>query len=242
MSNFAQRILLASGILISWTLSSHAQVFRTQGTMPKYPLLMSKAVQQELKISDEQNKKIQTRIKELIPEGSFMMPPAAAGGGEAGAPKVMMSFSFKGAEGGAPPAGIVGNPEKLGVLPGMPDFKKIDEEVNKLLEQPQRDRLKQIALQREGISAVAHDDNSRVLQLDDEQKELIKEALDHQSRKMQETVQKMLADGGVQQGQLGSLFKKLREQTEKDIQTILSPEQLKKWEELTGPKFDFKSR
>lgn len=243
MSNFARRVLIATGILISWTLTSHAQVFRTQGTMPKYPLLMSKAVQQELKISDEQNKKIQAKIKELTPEGSFMMPPVGpAGDGESGAPKVMMSFSFKGTEGGAPPAGIVVNPDKLGAMPGLPDFKKIDEEVNKLLEQPQRDRLKQLALQREGITAVAQEDTARVLDLDDDQKDLIKQALDHQSRKMQETVQKMMADGGIQQGQLGPLYRKLREQTEKDIQTILSPEQLKKWDELTGPRFDFKSR
>jgi len=210
--------------------------------MPKYPLLFSKGVQHELKIGDEQNKKIQAKIKELTPEGSFVMPPGvASGNGEAGAPKVMMSFSFKSAD-GAPPAGVVVNPDKLGALPGMPDYKKIDDEVNKLLEQPQRDRLKQLALQQQGISAVAQEETARELQVDDEQKDLIKQAVDHQGKKMQETVQKMLADGAIQQGELGSIMKKLREQTEKDIQTILTPEQLKKWEELTGPKFDFKAR
>lgn len=242
MSNFARRILIASGILISWTLTSHAQVFRTQGSLPRYPLLFSKSVQQELKISDEQNRKIQAKVKELTPEGSFMMPPAkASGDGDPGAPKVMMSFSFKGAE-GAPPASVVLDPENLGAMPGLPDFKKIDEEVNKLLEPPQRDRLKQLALQQQGITAVAQEETARLLHLDSEQKDLIKQAVEHQAKKMQETIQKMLADGNIQQGELGSLIKKLREQTEKDIQTILSPEQLKKWDELTGPRFDFKSR
>lgn len=242
MNNSALRLLMTTGILISITLSSHAQVFRTQGTMPKYPLLFSKSVQQELKISDEQIKKIQAKVKELMPQGSFMMPPGvAAGNGEEGAPKVMMSFSFKTAD-GAPPAGVVVNPDKLGALPGMPDYKKIDDEVNKLLEKPQRDRLKQLALQRQGISSVAQEETARELQLDDDQKDLIKQAVDHQAKKMQETIQKMLADGAHQQGELGSIMKKLREQTEKDIQAILTPEQLKKWDELTGPKFDFKAR
>jgi DNA gyrase/topoisomerase IV subunit A len=228
-----------------------AQTFQIGGpgganfSMPKYMMLYTKAVKDELKITAEQDKKIQAKIKELTPEGGMVFAPQGKEGGSSEGPKVTMSFSFKSADGNgaaSPPVAIDGS--KLGALPGMPDFKKIDEEVNKLLEQPQRDRLKQLALQRQGLSALAQDDVAREVQLEAEQKEMVKHILDDQRKKTQEFFQEMMQNNGgqfnIDRTKVTEHMKKQREQTESDLAIVLSPEQKTKWEELQGPKFDFK--
>ncbi|MFO0812805.1 MAG: hypothetical protein U0796_06275 [Gemmatales bacterium] len=224
-----------------------AQVFQFGGpaggaapAMPKYMMLYSKAVKDELKITTEQDKKIQAKIKELTPEGGFVMPQPGKDGAAGDGPKVTMSFSFKSADGGgaaSPPIALGGN------FAGMPDFKKIDEEVNKLLEQPQRDRLKQLALQRQGLTALATDEVAREVQLETEQKEMVKHILDDQRKKTQEFFQEMFQNGGpgnIDRTKVGDFMKKQREQTEADLAIVLTPEQKAKWEELQGAKFDFK--
>lgn len=239
------RLLL--GLLLSCTiglLDAQGQVFQMGGpgggSMPKYTLLFGKSVQQELKLSEEQVKKIVAKVKELTPEGSFAMPSAGKGGDDSGQPKVMMSFSFKSSDGAAsPPAGVAIDPSNMRI-PGMPDFKKIDEEVNKLLEQPQRDRLKQLALQRQGLSAITQEEVAKDLQLETEQKDLIKEIMTDQRKKTSEFFQDMMANGGIQQDKVAPFMKKQREQTENDLAIVLTPEQKTKWEELQGPKFEFK--
>ncbi len=227
-------------------LAAYGQVFQFGGGgsaySPKYPMLFSKAVREELKVTEEQNKKIQAKIKEHTPEGSMVrIPSDDKKGEEGGAPKVMMSFSFKSADGAPPVGGIALDPSKMGTLPGMPDFKKIDEEMNKILEQPQRDRLRQIQLQRIGLSSLGQEEVAREVGLEAEQKEMVKHILDDQQKKTQEHFQKMLADGGgIQQDQVASFMKKLREQTESDLAVILTPDQQAKWEQVKGPKFDKK--
>jgi hypothetical protein len=226
-------------------LAAYGQTFQIGGPgagySPKYPMLFSKAVRDELKVTEEQNKKIQAKIKEHTPEGSMIRMPAEGKTGEESGPKVMMSFSFKSADGAPPVGGIALDPSKMGTLPGMPDFKKIDEEVNKILEQPQRDRLRQIQLQRVGLTSLGQDDVAKEVELEAEQKEMVIHILDDQRKKTQEHFQKMLADGGgIQQDQVASFMKKLREQTESDLAVILTPEQQTKWEQIKGPKFDKK--
>lgn len=247
------RLLALLGALCCWTAPVSAQSM--QVSTPRYPMLFSKAVQQELKLTEEQNKKIQAKINELMPAGSFMSRPepksggdVKAGGGEAAPPAVSFGVVIKGSGGaaGSPPivlgGGSGGNikfsPEGM---PGLPDFRKIDEEVEKLLEPAQRTRLKQIALQRQGLSALGDEKTASELGLETEQKELVRQILDDQRKKTQEYFQKMLSEGGgIQQDQVTSFIKKQREQTEQDLAILLSPEQKTKWEELQGPKFDFK--
>lgn len=234
------RSLLLLALCCCWVSPSYAQMFQMNNTMPKYPLLMSKPVQKELKLTEEQIKKIDAKIKELTPEGSFMkFDNKDAKDGEEGAPKIAFSFKLQGA-GNAPP--IVGgnfDPSKMSI-PGLPDIKKIDEEVDKLLEQPQRDRLKQLVLQRQGISAIVQDSVAKDLGLEAEQKELIKQIMDDQKKKTQEVVQQMLANGGFDQEKMRTEIKKLREQTDSDLALILTPDQQARWEELKGTKFEFK--
>ncbi|MFT3878810.1 MAG: hypothetical protein QM703_04010 [Gemmatales bacterium] len=241
------------GALVCGTSVSHAQFM--QMATPKFPMLMSKPVQQELKLTDEQNKKIQAKIKELMPEGSPMINRMEtkggekAAGGDDSAPKVNFGVVIqgRGQGGAASPPIVLGNPGNFKLGEGgsfaMPDFKKIDAEVEKLLEQPQRDRLRQLALQRTGMTAIAQEQVAKDIGLEDDQKEMVKHIMEDQQKKMQEYFQNMIAAGnGFSQEKIGEFTKKQREQTESDLSIILTPDQKTKWDELLGAKFDFKSR
>ncbi|HQR09180.1 MAG TPA: hypothetical protein PLN21_20330 [Gemmatales bacterium] len=239
--------------LVCGTSVSQAQFM--QMATPKFPLLMNRMVQQELKLTDEQNKKIQAKVKELMPEGSpFVNRIETKGGDKAAssddsAPKVNFGVVIqgKGQGGAASPPVVLGNGANFKVGEGgsftMPDFKKIDAEVEKLLEQPQRDRLKQLALQRTGMVALAQEQVARDVGLEDDQKDLVKHILEDQQKKMQEYFRTMIEAGtGFNQEKIGEFTKKQREQTESDLAIILTPDQKAKWDELLGAKFDFKGK
>jgi hypothetical protein len=248
------RYIALLGALVCGTGLSQAQMMMQMST-PKFPLLASKPVQQELKLTDEQTKKIQTKIKELMPEGSFMSRPEGKGGGDAAAggdaspPQVSFGFVVpgKGAGGASAPPVVLGGGANFKVGEGgqfiMPDFKKIDAEVDKLLEQPQRDRLKQLSLQRTGLSALAQDQVAKEVGLEDDQKELVKNIMEVQQKKTREFFQNMIGAGaGFSQDKSTEFMKKQKEQTETDLAILLSPEQKAKWDELLGPKFEFKGK
>jgi len=245
------RLLALIGAFVGTAGISQAQFM--QMATPKFPLLMSKNVQQELKITDEQNKKIQAKVKELMPEGSFMSRPlegkggAAVAGGDESVPKVNFGVVIQGkSEGGAasPPI-VLGNAGNIKLGEGgtftMPDFKKIDAEVEKLLEQPQRDRLKQLVLQRTGLSALAQEPVAKDVGLDDEQKDLVKHIMEDQQKKTREFFQNMISAGdGFSQEKIGEFTKKMREQVESDLAIVMTPDQKSKWDEMLGAKFEFK--
>ena len=66
------RCLALVGALVCGTGISQAQMMMQMNT-PKFPLLASKPVQQELKLTDEQTKKIQAKIKELMPKVNIVI-------------------------------------------------------------------------------------------------------------------------------------------------------------------------
>lgn len=247
------RLVVLVGVLACGTSFSQAQVM--QMATPKFPMLMNRPVQQELKLTDEQKTKIQAKVKELMPEGSPFTNRIEAKGGDKAAggddsvPKVNFGVVIQGrGEGGvaAPPI-VLGNPGSFKLGEGgsftMPDFKKIDAEVEKLLEQPQRDRLKQLALQRTGMVALAQEQVAKDIGLEDDQKDLVKHILEDQQKKMQDYFRSMIEAGnGFSQEKIGEFTKKQREQTESDLAIILTPDQKAKWEEMLGTKFDFKGK
>src|SRR5947208_2269451 len=97
------RYIALFGAFVCGAGNSQAQMMMQMST-PKFPMLASKPVQQELKLTDEQTKKIQAKIKELMPEGSFMNRGVeakgggggAAGGGDAAPPQVNFGVVIKG--------------------------------------------------------------------------------------------------------------------------------------------------
>jgi hypothetical protein len=204
------------------------------GYMPRFAVLLGKPVQTELKITPEQWKKIEAKIKELAPEGSSVRMPDYQAGKEGDQSRVTMRFRFKSDNNGAI------DPKTLPMMPNLPDFKKIDEEVLKLLEPPQRDRLRQIVLQRTGLTALAQEDVAKEVELEPEQKEMIKHILEEQKKKTTEMLKQMIAERKMDQESLQAHTKKQREQAETDIGLLLTPVQQSKWEELQGPRFEKK--
>jgi hypothetical protein len=191
---------------------------------PKFPLLLNKDVQQELKISTEQLKKIQ----EILPASSgFPFAPGGQGGGQ---------FKIMVAPGGGnklPEGGIR-------ALPSFPDFSKTDDDLNKVLDQPQRDRLKQLWLQQQGLMALAQEKVADDVGLEAEQRTLVKEAIDHHQTSMRDFI--MDPENRTDQTKIRDFFKTQRERTENDISLLLSDKQKENWQKLLGPKFDFKAK
>jgi hypothetical protein len=216
-----------------------AQTFMTTAnvTAPQYPLLLSKAVQKELNLTEDQSKKIEAKIQESMPEGMNFKPSGGEGKAGDGAPR--FSIVIGGAKGAPPVGGAVQIDPSNIRMPKMPDFKKVDEEVLKLLDQPQRDRLKQLHLQQHGVTALAQDKLADEVGLEEEQRDLIKHIMDEHRKKQRELVSQ-LSSGDVTPESLGELMRKLQESIEKDIGLLLTEDQKGKWEKLTGPKFDFK--
>jgi hypothetical protein len=247
----ANRILGTT--LLVWaccTAPTYAQGFFMssggEGFSAQYPLLMSKPVQKELNLTPDQVKKIEAKIKELMPEGAMFKPSGDAkaqkgdGTGQSGFTILVAPPKVS----GVPPVGggIQIDPSNIRI-PNMPDFKKIEEEVLKILEQPQRDRLKQLNLQQQGLSALANEKVANEAGLAEEQRELVKQILSENRKKMSEFfMQARGENGGITPDTVRDYMKKQRETTEKDIALLLSDEQKDHWEKMLGPKFDFKAR
>lgn len=172
-----------------------------------------------------------------------------AAGGDDSAPKVSFGVVIQGRDqgGAASPPVVLGNAGSIKLGDGgqfvMPDFKKIDAEIEKLLEPSQRDRLKQLVLQRTGLTALAQEPVAKDLGLDAEQKDLVKHILEDQQKKMQDYFRNLIQEGnGFSQEKIGEFTKKQREQTESDLSILLTPDQKVKWDEMLGAKFDFKGK
>lgn len=206
------------------------EMMRVNMTAPKFPLLLSKNVQQELKISADQMKKIQEKIG-----GGGGQGPIINLGSEKGAPTQQYKVVVA-------PGGGAGKASEgaIQAFPGMPDFKKLDDELDKLLEPAQRDRLKQLWLQQQGLMALGQDKVAEEVGLEAEQKTLVKEAIDHHNTSMRDFF--MDQNNRTDQNRMRDFFKTQRERTENDISLLLSEKQKETWQQMLGPKFDFKAK
>src|SRR4051794_33951466 len=100
----SKRLLVTAALLWAFSITApvRAQQFTMNMSSPQFPLLMSKPVQKELNLTDDQNKKIAAKVQELMPEGS---PIKFGGDGKAagdGAPKINFVIGAP-KTGGAPP-------------------------------------------------------------------------------------------------------------------------------------------
>jgi hypothetical protein len=237
--SYRRACLLVTWVALAGTAAAGAQEMRLSMNAPKFPMLFNRNVQHELKVADDQMKKIRSKIDEMMPQGGGLQFGSA--GGEGGDQKAGFSVVVAvkpGAGGvGAPGGGVVigGGDGKL--FGGLPDFKKIDEEVEKLLEPDQRKRLGQLSLQQQGLMALEQPKVADELGLHADQKELVKEAMDNHRAKTREFVQQQ---GKLDSAKMQEFMKTQREKTESDLSILLSDEQKLKWEEMIGPKFDFK--
>jgi hypothetical protein len=187
--------LLVASLLWVWAVAgpANAQPVSMNMSNPQFLLLMNKAVQRELKLTEEQVKKIHAKIQELTPDGSPIMLGGEGKGGEGGSNIKIVVGAPKGG-GAVPPGGVVQfDPSTF----RMPDFKKIDEEILKLLDPPQGDRLKQLNLQRQGMTALAQDKVAGEVGLHEEQRELLKHILEENRKKSMDLVMKLRGEGAI---------------------------------------------
>jgi hypothetical protein len=124
--------------------------------------------------------------------------------------------------------------------------KKMNDETQKaaadILKPEQTKRLKQIQLQVEGPQAFANADVVTSLKLKDDQKDKIKTINQDVTKDRQEIFQGARA-GGFDPNAFQEMQKKiatLNKEAMGKIALILTPEQKKTWEEMTGKPFDYK--
>ncbi|HMO35029.1 MAG TPA: hypothetical protein PKA06_03205 [Gemmatales bacterium] len=204
-----------------------------QSYNPRFILLFNSAVQKELQLTSEAMKKVEAKMKELAPELSWMNRPGSNSSDKAGSAPMVLGYSFKMPE-GLPP-GRVPNLKNL-PMPQLPDLKKLDDEILKLLEPRQRTRLQQIELQRAGLMALTRDEVMNELKLDADQKSMVKVILEeHQNRLREQMTNIYQQKGSYDRETIQLETRKLRAQTEADLRVLLTPAQQEKWQELLGP-------
>jgi hypothetical protein len=133
--------------------------------------------------------------------------------------------------------------------PGTPpDREKMQEAMKKIgemttafvkdtLTEPQAKRYKEIQLQQGGIlGAFRSEETSKALAVTDEQKEKVKEIQDTMNKDMQELRQ---GGGGFNQETMQKMQAIRKEGAEKAM-GVLTSDQKKKWEEMTGKPFEIK--
>ncbi len=116
--------------------------------------------------------------------------------------------------------------------PKMDDLRKdAEKKINEVLDEKQRDRLKQIGLQLRGAGALAQNDVADALKITDEQKAKLKAVWDKQADAMKD-----LRAG--RDGRRDKMKAIAKESLEKSLD-VLTTEQKKKLEEMEGKKVDF---
>lgn len=180
---------------------------------PKFPMFMDPAVRKELALTEEQEKK----VKEVLEE--FQQGAQQEGG----------KFVIR-----------IGGPGGGGA-PELPDFKKIEDDLMKVLDEKQKKRFKEIWLQRQGLTALADADVAKEVGLQDDQRELVKDIMDSHQQDMHKMIQEAAADscGGPIRID-DKKAKELREKTEKHLSELLTKAQEEKWKAMLGPKFEKK--
>lgn len=181
-------------------------------TAPKFPLFLEPAVRKELQFTPEQERKVEEALGAI-----------SGGGEEGGGGRITIRIG---------PGG--------GGADELPDFKKIEKDLLAILDAKQKERFKQIWLQRHGAQCLADAEVAKDLNLNDAQKDLVKDIQDQHQEEMQKLMREAFQGGGD-----GGAFridekklKELRDRTEKNTLEILTKEQTEQWEKLMGPKFE----
>jgi Spy/CpxP family protein refolding chaperone len=97
----------------------------------------------------------------------------------------------------------------------------------------QNKRLKQIGYQTAGVMVFSNPDVQSQLKLTDEQKEKIKEIGDQMRKDMQD----LRSGGGRPTPEQTKKMEALRKEAKDKVTDVLTADQKKTWEEMTGPKF-----
>ena len=208
-------VLLVLSTLVGLSTPALGQPSGGQGNRFRDPatLVQNAGVQKELKLTDEQRKKVANiplAIRQAMREEHDNLKNLPPGEREAKRKELMK----KAMEGGTRALAEVLTPDQM-------------------------KRLKQIALQQGDVYALSEPDVDKVLRLSAEQKQKIKAITEEGNRQLR----KLLEDGEGAGGNLDVIREKsagLRKETLARATALLSEGQKKSWNELVGEPFDFK--
>ena len=175
-------------------------------------LLTNKSVQQELKLSEDQTKKIETVVQDVRKKHQDEFAALRN-------------------------ADQAERREKGAAL-----MQKVSEETKKglsgVLQPAQEKRFKQIELQTQGSRAFADPEVQKTLKLTDDQQEKIKTINEDAAKEMREMFQGGGGRGNFQEAQ--KKMAELRKETMNRTQEVLTSGQKEQWKEMTGTPFEIK--
>lgn len=116
--------------------------------------------------------------------------------------------------------------------------KEIGDKVDKILNDKQKARLKQLSLQRRDADALNDAEVLAVLKFTDEQKKNL-EAVREEAGKKQEEATNALLSGGGNQAEGRAKMMALRKETNEKVLAVLTPAQREQFDKMKGEKFNF---
>lgn len=133
----------------------------------------------------------------------------------------------------------LGDGRKAIMLRQDDDTESIDKDVIAVLDEKQAKRFEEVYLQIAGYSALSRKEYAEKLSVTEEQKKKLEDAWEHNRNRMQEIFDSQgPADGAIIMTKEQSI--KLREQLNKEVEAVLSKDQLDKWKTMIGEKFELK--
>ena len=209
----------ALGLVLLMTTSASAQFGRMRfpPSLQNIFMLRGDAVQKELKVTDEQKKtlselaaQLQSEAMEIISGLQDLSPEEQ----KENMPELMKMVSEKGRD--------------------------IQQKVEKVLDQTQLARMKELSLQNRGAAALEDDEVIAALKITDDQKTKLAAIREEGGKKVEEAMQALRGGGGG--GDAGEIRQKLmamrKELGDKAVE-VLSPEQREQFEKMKGAKFTF---
>lgn len=216
---FRPSFLAALGLVLLMTTSASAQFrgMRFPPSLQNIFMLRGEAVQKELGVTDEQKKtlselaaQLQAEAMEIISGLQDLSPEEQ----KEHMPELMKMVGEKG--------------------------KDIQEKVDKVLDQKQLARMRELSLQSRGAAALEDDEVSAALKISDDQKTKLVAVREEGSKKMEEATQALRGGGGG--GDAGDIRQKMmdmRKELGDKALAVLSPEQREQFEKMKGAKFTF---
>lgn len=116
--------------------------------------------------------------------------------------------------------------------------KAIGEKVDKILDEKQQGRLRELSLQSRGATALEDDEVIKALKITDEQKQKLADIREEGNKAMQEAIEG-LRGGGGDQGQIREKLGKLRKDLSDKALAVLSADQRAQFDKMQGVEFKF---
>lgn len=191
--------LFALTLLTLCTLSFAQHEFPV--AQPKFILAVNKQVQEHLKLSEDQKKKIGAVLEGIVQDD--------------------------------------GHGRQMIMLSGDTDMDQLDKDVLSILDKDQTKRYNQIYMQQNGFAALSRKEFAEMLGVSEEQSKKLEVVWSGHRDRMQEYFTEN-APGSKELSVTREDMQKLRKQTDKEAEAVLTAEQLTKWKELLGEKFELK--